>query len=85
MPNYYSPEGNYEVWKEKPEGYFTAEEWLKSHPPETQYPALAIQSEIAELKEQLTASDYKIIKYSEYQFSGLESPYDIARYTRNGK
>ena len=32
MGNYYSPDGNYEVWDEKPEGYFTAEEWIELHP-----------------------------------------------------
>ena len=34
--------------------------------------------EIAVLKEQLTETDYKIIKCSEYQLTGLEMPYDIA-------
>lgn len=29
---YYSPEGNIEVWDEKPQGYFTVEEWEKMHP-----------------------------------------------------
>lgn len=27
MGEYYSPIGNYEVWDEKPEGYFTYDEW----------------------------------------------------------
>lgn len=33
----YSPDGNPEVWREseKPEGYFTEEEWLKAHPVDT--------------------------------------------------
>ena len=30
---YYSPTGNPEVWLEKPEGYFTPEEWFSAHPP----------------------------------------------------
>ena len=29
---YYSPDGNLEVWDEKPEGYFTEEEWQELHP-----------------------------------------------------
>ena len=33
---------------------------------------------IAELKEELDSTDYKIIKCSEYQLAGLELPYDIA-------
>ena len=32
MPKYYSPEGNIEVWAEKPNGYYTVEEWQKLHP-----------------------------------------------------
>jgi len=33
MPNFYSPTGNYEVWEEKPDGYFTEEEWEAIKPP----------------------------------------------------
>lgn len=33
---------------------------------------------IAELKAQLNATDYKIIKCSEYQLAGQDLPYDIA-------
>ena len=29
---YYSPDGNPEIWMEKPEGYFTPEEWQAAHP-----------------------------------------------------
>jgi len=32
---------------------------------------------ITSLKTQLTETDYKIIKCSEYQLAGMESPYDI--------
>lgn len=35
-------------------------------------------SKIKALKAQLEATDYKIIKCSEYQLMGLELPYDIA-------
>lgn len=38
MPNFYSPEGNYEVWESKPEGYFTEDEWLELHPPKEPEP-----------------------------------------------
>lgn len=31
-----------------------------------------------ELKIQLTATDYKVIKAYEYQLAGLDAPYDIA-------
>lgn len=29
---YYSPDGNPEIWLEKPDGYFTPEEWEAAHP-----------------------------------------------------
>ena len=32
MANFYSPDGNFEVWETKPEGYFTEEEWNALHP-----------------------------------------------------
>ena len=32
MGKYYSPMGNFEVWDEKPDGYFTAAEWAELHP-----------------------------------------------------
>lgn len=36
------------------------------------------QAEIIRLKDELTATDYKIIKCSEYQLAGQILPYDIA-------
>jgi hypothetical protein len=35
-------------------------------------------AEIAAKKAELTATDYQIIKCSEYQLAGMEPPYDIA-------
>jgi len=32
MPTFFSPLGNPEVWEEKPEGYFTVEQWAAAHP-----------------------------------------------------
>jgi hypothetical protein len=32
MAKYYSPTGNLEVWGEKPENYYTVEEWQEMHP-----------------------------------------------------
>lgn len=32
MATFYSPEGNPEVWINKPDGYFTQEEWAAAHP-----------------------------------------------------
>ncbi|MFA9396575.1 MAG: hypothetical protein ACERJ1_17975 [Halodesulfovibrio sp.] len=35
MPSYYSPEGNLELWSEKPDGYLTVEEWSALNPEPT--------------------------------------------------
>lgn len=37
-----------------------------------------LKVKIADLKEQLNASDYKVIKCAEYSLAQLEAPYDIA-------
>lgn len=42
------------------------------------YPVKTAEQKIAELKSQLSATDYKIIKCSEYQLLGMEIPYDVA-------
>ena len=47
---------------------------------ETVYPdnwPSAIEQQIAELKAQLAATDYKVVKCSEAQLAGEELPYDI--------
>ena len=41
-------------------------------------PEKTTSEQIAELKAQLSATDYKIIKCSEYQLTGQDLPYDIA-------
>lgn len=37
-----------------------------------------VEQQIAELKEQLSATDYKVIKCSEAQLAGEPMPYDVA-------
>jgi hypothetical protein len=32
MAKYYNPQGNIEVWENKPKGYYTVEEWQELHP-----------------------------------------------------
>ena len=41
-------------------------------------PIKTAQQQIAELKVQLSATDYQVIKCSECQLLGMEMPYDIA-------
>ena len=43
--NFYSPTGNFEVWREKPDGYFTSDEWAELHP------ATVVEVSLEELKE----------------------------------
>lgn len=45
MPKYYSPDGNIEVWEQKPEGYYTVEEWEEMHPPTPYVPTVDEQIE----------------------------------------
>lgn len=41
MPTFFSPTGNPEVWEQKPDGYFTPEEWATMHPaPEPDPPTM---------------------------------------------
>ena len=51
MPKYYSPDGNLEVWEEKPQGYYTEEEWQEMHPAPTP-PEPTTEEKIAELDAQ---------------------------------
>ena len=46
-------------------------------PPPPPDPFAVMQFEIEEAKQQLTDTDYKIIKCTEYQMEGLDLPYDI--------
>lgn len=49
MYTFFSPNGNPEVWDEKPTGYFTPEEWQAAHPVEPEP-----EPTIEELKQQFT-------------------------------
>lgn len=51
MPKYYSPNGNIEVWEQKPEGYYTVEEWQELHPAPTP-PEPTSDEKLAELDRQ---------------------------------
>lgn len=48
MPTFFSPDGNPEVWAERPEGYFTPEEWQVAHPGPASVPT---QREIDSIRE----------------------------------
>lgn len=62
MAKYYSPDGNIEVWDEKPQGYFTVEEWQEMHPaPEPPEPTK--EEKLAQLDSQYEADKAEIMKY----------------------
>ena len=63
--------------KEGAQVKFDGEKWVYIYPPEPT-PEEQKQAEIIRLKNELTATDYKIIKCSEYQLAGVALPYDIA-------
>ena len=58
MAKYYSPEGNFEVWDEKPEGYYTEEEWAELHPEPVYVPTK--EQKLAALDSQY-AADKKVL------------------------
>jgi hypothetical protein len=60
MGKFYSPTGNYEVWDEKPEGYYTLEEWKALHPdPEPPEPTKA--EKLAALDSQYNADKAELL------------------------
>ena len=60
MGRYYSPDGNYEVWDEKPEGYYTKEEWDALHPIPPYVPTK--EEKIAALDYQYTTDKEQLMK-----------------------
>jgi len=53
---YISPTGNPEVWLEKPEGYYTPEEWAALHPPEPKP-----QPTIEEMRKKMEAAVEEVV------------------------
>lgn len=61
MATYYNPNGNPEVWDEKPEVYFTPEEWAELHPYIPPVPTK--EEKLAALDAQYDADKAEIVKY----------------------
>ena len=57
MGKYYSPSGNFEVWDEKPNGYYTEEEWAELHPA----PPPTKEEKLAQLESEYEAAK-KVLK-----------------------
>lgn len=74
MAKFYSPSGNFEVWDEKPSGYYTEEEWAALHPaPEPPKPTKT--ERLAALDAQYDADIEELTKY--YAEAMLEGDEDL--------
>ena len=62
MGKYYSPTGNIEVWEDKPQGYYTVEEWQEMHPAPLP-PEPTKEEKLAALDSQYEADKAEIMKY----------------------
>lgn len=54
MPIYFSPTGNPEIWKDKPSGYYTPEEWEKKNAPPLPVPPTLTEAKTAKIAEIMT-------------------------------
>jgi hypothetical protein len=61
MGKYYSPNGNFEVWDEKPAGYYTEDEWSALHPPTPYVPTK--EEQLAALDAQYDSDKDQLAKY----------------------
>ena len=65
MPVFYSPEGNPEMWAQKPDGYLTPDEWAAAHPAPAPVPptdAEFFKRLRAERDSRLAATDYLLMQ-----------------------
>lgn len=64
MPVFFSPDGNPEIWAQKPDGYLTSEEWDKAHPAPVPVPpekAKLFQMLRTKRDRRLAATDYLLM------------------------
>lgn len=91
MPKYYSPEGNIEVWEQKPEGYYTVDEWEEMHPPTPYVPTVDEQIEaldhqynsdkavlMAQYTEADMVEDFELKAQIKVELATLQAEYDRA-------
>lgn len=66
---YISPDGNREVWVEKPDGYYTEAEWAELHPPTPYIPTK--EKQLAELDAEYRAEKANLCEaYTAAQMQG---------------
>lgn len=61
MGKYYSPNGNFEVWEQKPSGYYTEEEWKELHPTPIHVPTK--EEKLAQLEYEYEANKNELKGY----------------------
>jgi hypothetical protein len=74
MGRFYSPDGNYEVWDEKPAGYYTLEEWKQLHP-DPEHPEPTKEEKLAQLDSQYDADVAELTRY--YTEAALEDDAEL--------
>lgn len=77
----YKADGNYVILSNDGSVYAEPQPIVTPDPPvptEEEIKRQAAIREIAELKRELSNTDYMVIKCSEYQLAGMDAPYDIA-------
>lgn len=65
MPVFFSPDGNPEIWAQKPDGYLTPEEWDKAYPAPVPVPpteAELFQMLRTKRDRRLAATDYLLMQ-----------------------
>lgn len=87
---YYSPSGNLEVWDNKPEGYFTEQEWQEAHPapeppePTTEEKIQALDAQynadkaelVAQYTDSLMHDDEETAEAIKQEMAELDAQYD---------
>ena len=74
--SYYSPNGNLEVWDEKPDGYFTTEEWADAH---QLTPEELAEARRAEVLDELAAIDLQSARPLRAIVNGTATDEDTAK------
>lgn len=91
MAKYYSPEGNFEVWDEKPTGYYTEDEWAALHPaleppePTTEEKLAALDAQYNKDKDELKRAYLDAVIYGDddlaasikTEINALDEQYDV--------
>lgn len=79
MSTYISPDGNPEMWDQKPNGYFTPEEWEADHPAPPPSEEEEKQLQLAEIKSRLSQIDLESVRPLRAKVHGTATPEDDAK------